>query len=235
MENEKRKDWLNLLNRMQGALDFALHSLRKKICEGAPEKFTFISACQINDALKGYLVLVASDAGRSASPLLVRPILEAAFRLLAVKADPAFITRIAAYEHDEDLKLIRTNEMPNEGEAFGAMAANWNEFEKAYCAKYPHHVFDGTKTNTFEIAEKAGLEKVYNAHYRVFCRFTHAALRAGLKELNHASENAEPILTMLVGMAVEALHALGAEKGDYDEVQRMYGSLNARDFSAPTK
>jgi hypothetical protein len=226
---EQKKEWLDFVTRMQRELASALNSLGGKDGKGLPEQFVFYSAVQINRAVLGYIVLAHQDQPKSAV-LLVRPALEAMFRLQAVRVTPALVCRIAATEKDEEEKMVRSMGRLDADQAVAALKSQWTDFEQKYVAKYGADAFCAEKISVYDVAKAAGMEHVYNAHYRLYCKFTHAALRAAVGGFDAVTMRDAPLLAACTGAAIEAMGALGADIRGYVDLQREFQALNTRDL-----
>lgn len=200
---------LTLLEDSQAELCDALNSLGGHEVDGLLDRFPFISATHINRAVEGYLRL--RKAGRSeASKLLIRSALETVIRLRAAQAKPELMFRIVFSEFEEDKKWIRALDGPSKVQVLDAMEKEWQEFKNAYSAKYPHHSAIEEKLGVEAAAKASGMEKYYNTHYRLYCRFTHANLQAMIGGLSGFESEDNRTMTLCALAAIEALNSIGA-------------------------
>lgn len=228
MDGNSEDSWLQLVSEMQAELASALDSLTGKKHEGLQDVFPIMSAGHINRALDGYILL--RKAGRiDSSKLLIRPALEAAIKILAVKKQPDLLYRIAFSERLEDQKWLGAAAR-RQGKDYGPEdKRKWDEFTKAYSAHFPTHEMVEEKLSLWDAAVIAGIGDYYNSHYRLYCQFTHAAFRAvthGLDELD-THDNQTMTLCALVGL--EAAIFVGGVAQNFDKLSKRRDELD-RDF-----
>jgi hypothetical protein len=181
---------LKLLCDVQKELREALNSLGGKQSGGLLEHYLFYMAVHINRAAEGYVFL--RQASRlDASRLLIRPAIEAMIRILAIRKDPSLLYRIAYTERMEDRKWVRPSAI-RAGRNYDAEdEKEWMEFTKKYTAEFPAHRLEEKELRLREAATTADAESYYDSHYRLYCRFTHAAFGAATGSLDdtHAEDN----------------------------------------------
>jgi hypothetical protein len=97
---------LKLLCDMCNELSRAVNSLGDKASEGLFDNFNFHSAEYVNQAVEGFIFLrqAPSPSRVAASKLLIRPVIEIMFRLVAIQKRPELLYRIAYWESEEDWK-----------------------------------------------------------------------------------------------------------------------------------
>jgi hypothetical protein len=215
---------LKLLAEMQAELRGALNDLGGKWGDGLVERYAFYTAANINRAVEGYVYLRESRR-IDASKLLVRTGIEAMIRLRCVRAHPELLFRLAFTEFDEDKKWARSAKNPDQANSIRAIESEWDAFVKSYQNKYPQHPLTAEVLTLWEAAKHAGLQDYYDTHYRLYCRFTHAALRASIGGLN--SFDAEDDRTMIVSAlaAVEALVSLGAAAPNLADLRKRFSLM----------
>jgi hypothetical protein len=179
---------LKLLKQVQKILADALNSLSGKLPPTPESNYLSQSSVLVNKAADGYLHL--RKTGRVyASKLLVRPALEATFSGIAAIKKPGFLFRKAYTEWKKDKKLYL-----NDASANHVLEKLIRSAEKAS----PNSPIEHTEISVYETAEAAGLVKNYNA-YRVYCQFTHGAIRVMLGKLD---EQTNKIDTKIVAWCV---------------------------------
>jgi hypothetical protein len=94
--------------------------------------------------------------------------------------------------------------------AMQAIEVNWVAFVEAYRTKYPEYSLTEEELSLRRAAEYAGMEGYYDSHYRLYCRFTHAALRASIGDLSAFDAEDNRTMTVCALAAVEALVRVGA-------------------------
>ena len=207
---------LSLLCDMCNELSRAVNSVGGKVAQGLFDNFNFYSATYVNHAVEAFIFLRQGTPPRFAgSKLLIRPAIEIMFRLEAIQKQPEFLYRIAYSESEEDWKWFapaaaRSGKNHNYNRA--AHEQRWNDFKAKYAEQFPnHHLVDRTITLA-QLAAAADLAGYYDTHYRMYCRYTHAAFRAiggYLDDLANSEDNRTMALCTLT--AIRALASLGAE------------------------
>jgi hypothetical protein len=217
-------DSLKLVSEIQEELRDALDDLGGKKADGLVERYLFFMAAHINRAVEGYLYLRESRR-IDASKHLIRTAIEAMIRVRCVRRHPALLFRIAFSEFDEDKKWARSAKGPDQTNALRAIESEWAAFVKSYEKQYPQHTLTEELISLWEAAKEAGVQEYYDTHYRLYCRFTHAALRASIGGLN--SFDAEDDRTMIVSAlaAVEALVSLGAAAPHLAELTKRFSLM----------
>jgi hypothetical protein len=200
---------LKLLSDMQAELRDVLNALGGMHGDGLLQHYLFHTAAHINRAVEGYVYL--RESGRvEASKHLIRTAIEAIIRLQSVRKQPELLFRIAFAEFNEDKKWIRSLQRPDVADAIRVIDARWAAFVREYRMKYPEHPLTEEELPLRHAAESAGIEGYYDTHYRLYCRFTHAAFRASTGYLSEFEPEDNRTMTLCAFAAAEALVALGA-------------------------
>lgn len=169
---EEEMRLLLLLKKVQPMLAEALNSLGGTTPESLEAKYIVECSRAVNQAADGYLVLRRIGA-IAASKILVRTMIEAMFVAGAAAADKSFIFRKAYSEWNDDNKLfVRDDASRAESES------QWAEFKAEFLKLYPGYPADEKAVSTRDSARLAGLDRMYDMQYRLYCKFTHAALAA---------------------------------------------------------
>jgi hypothetical protein len=200
---------LKLLSDTQAELRDALNALEGMHGDGLLQHYLFYTAAHINRAVEGYVYL--RESGRvEASKHLIRTAIEAIIRLQSVRKQPELLFRIAFTEFNDDKRWVRSLQRTDVADAIRAIDAWWAAFVGAYRMKYPEHPLTEEKLSLRRAAECAGIDGYYDSHYRLYCRFTHAAFRASTGYLSEFEPEDNRTMTLCAFAAVEALVALGA-------------------------
>jgi hypothetical protein len=216
--------WLQLLVDMQAELRDGLNGLGGKQREGLHDGYLGYTAAHINRAAEGYIYL--RQSGRvEASKLLVRTGIEAVIRLQAVRKKPELLFGIAFTEFNEDRKWVRLTGGCDVSEALSAIDIHWNEFKQAYHAKYPEHALTEEDLSLRGAAKCAGIERYYDSHYRLYCRYTHAAFRATTGNLNEFDREDTRTMTLCAFSALNALSSIGAPTPRLESLTDQLSSL----------
>jgi hypothetical protein len=200
---------LELLSEMQAKLHNALQGLQGKEREGLHDSYLGYTSAHINRAVEGYIFLRKSHRV-DASKHLIRTAIEAAIRLQAVRKRPELLFRIAFTEFREDKKWVRSTGGKGASAALTAVDKRWTKFKRAYHAKYPKHPLVEEELSLWHTAECASIAPYYNTHYRLYCRFTHAAFRATTGDLNRFDREDNRTMALCALSAIDALASLGA-------------------------
>jgi hypothetical protein len=207
---------LQLVSEIQQELAKGLDSLGGKTHRGLEDQFPFYSASHINRAVEGY-VLLRQQLRLEASRLLIRPAIEAAIKILAVRKQPELLYQIAYSERLEDQKLIRKGaSLRGSGDELAQEQRNWDDFVKAYREHFPTHRFKEKKLSLRVAASAAGIEDYYDSAYRVYCQFSHAAFRAITGTLDELYVHDNPAMGLCALTGLEAVGLLGGTAPDVE-------------------
>jgi hypothetical protein len=213
---------LKLLTDLQKELQAALKSLAGKKPNAITDRYYLNAGGFTNRVADGYLLL--RNAGRmDASKLLIRPALEMMIRVQALRQQPGLFYRIGYTESEDDKKWFAPAAR-RLGKTFDIKAdpPGWDKFEKAFKKAFPKAKLQRVPLALPEAARIAGLLGYYDTHYRMYCKHTHAALRATGGYLDQMSDP-EDTRTM-VNCTFSALDAVAAIGGSVPKLK----SLRAR-------
>jgi hypothetical protein len=169
---EVEMQFLHLLKELIPILSKALNSLGVKKPANAGANYLGRIAIIVSRAADGYLLL--RESGRmDASKLLIRPALEAVFCGTAAVKNKEFLFRKAYSEWEEDNKLFAKN-------AEGKKQAKFliERLKVAFKENCPEYPIQNKSITVWETANIAGLLILYEQAYRIYCKFTHGAMRA---------------------------------------------------------
>ena len=189
------------------------------------------SAKYLNYAAEGFISLrQANPPPIAPSKLLIRPAIEIMFRLAAIQKQPDLLYRIAYSEREENWKWF-TKTAAKVGKTHGYDRAThdkpWDDFKIKYAKYFPDHNTVDQSISTYDLAAAAGLADYYNSHYRMYCRYTHAAFQATgglLDDLATSEDNRTMALCCLT--ALEALNPLGAKTPNMDSLSERLNNLD---------
>jgi hypothetical protein len=219
---EAEEESLKLVEDFNTELMHALDSLHKKSV-GLLDQYRFWSSKHLQRAVDGFAFLRRS--GRiDGSKFLVRPALEMAFRLQAVRKHPDSLYRIEFSEHHRDEQLLqedaKRSEQPYDDTQ---IKQKWKRFSDAFTTEFPD-IPKVDKALTIQcIAARAGMRRIYNNHYRIYCRYTHGAVLASTGDLDEATDRADNrAMATCALVALDNLISLGAKSSNRDRlVQRL--------------
>jgi hypothetical protein len=206
--NEDDAPTLQLVRDLRSELAHGLNSLRGKQYDTIG-KFIGSSAVHMNHAADGFIFV--RESGRvDCSKLLVRPVIEIMFRLTAVKTKPSLIYRIAYTEQLDREKWVRAA-ATRQGTKFEPEQDSWDMFKKHCETQYPGPDVRDEKISLYNVAKSVGLEGYYDSHYRLYCKFTHAALEAVVGDLDPLSDAEDNrTVALCIFSVIEALITIGA-------------------------
>jgi hypothetical protein len=184
-----------------------------KPTRGAVDNYYFHSGDHVNRVAEGFIFLRKS--GRiEASKLLVRPLTETMFRLVAIQKNAELFYRIAYSETIvEDAKWIGSA-TSRAGTTFdeAAHSKRFKQFEDQLSKQLPNVPLEDKYISVWKIAEAAGMAGYYGSDYRTYCRYTHGALWAiagFLTDLTDPEDNRAMVLC--TWSVLNALTAIGAK------------------------
>jgi Family of unknown function (DUF5677) len=221
---------LELLCDMCNELSGAVNSLGGKSGNFSVH-FKFHSAKYLNYAAEGFVFLRQATPPRFApSKLLIRPAIEIMFRLAAIRKQPQLLYRIAYSEREEDWKWF-SKTAARAGKTHGYDRTTheklWDEFKTKYAKHFPGHKSVDQSISTYDLAAAAGLANYYDSHYRMYCRYTHAAFGAvegRLDDLATPVDNRTMALCCLT--ALEVLNPLGAKMPNLNSLSKRLNNLD---------
>lgn len=208
---------LALLKEAQTILAAALNGLGGKSTQGEASYLAW-GCVHANKIIEGYITLRSS--GRFyASKILVRPVIETTFAVVAALKRPGFLFRKAYTEYLEEKKLLEEGKRlaeqaadnPTEKAQLSAQYAshladveeNFRQFREGYSKLHPRDAMNRQKITAFDAASAAELGPWYS-RYRIYCQFTHGSLQAASGNLNESTDHSDN-----VGMVWMTLILLG--------------------------
>lgn len=169
---------LDILADLQEELQSALNSLGGKQSKAITDRYYLNAGGYINRAAEGFLLL--RTAGRiDASKLLIRSALEMMIRIEALRKQPELLYQFGFTESEDDKKWFRPA-AARLGKPFDDKTdpPGWGEFEIRFKQAFPNAALKRQRVSLADAARIAGLMDYYDTHYRMYCKYTHAALRA---------------------------------------------------------
>jgi len=191
---KEEQDLLDLLKELRYILGDALDSLanQNQTPQSAESRYVSDAAVSVNHLSDGYILL--RDSGRvHTSKVLIRPLIDIVIKATAATKRKGFLFRIAYTELQEMKKLY--DDTPENA----AEAAKCEEALKRQFSKEPGYPIECKQVNGRYAAEVAEMLENYDTAYRIYCEFTHSAVRAVRGTLNPTTD---PIDTTMVIWAV---------------------------------
>jgi len=211
---------LTTVGPLQVELDACVKSLGGRPQNGLNDVFKRYCAVHINRAADGFLCL-RGEGREFAARMLVRPAMEAMFKLLAVRKEPSLLYRIARYEHEQDEKWARPV-APAGSDHEEAFMRKWDDFTEAYKKAYPDHALTPSPIDLRSLCLKAEVEGYYDSHYRLYCQYTHAALRASTDGLETFSGEDERVIGFAIVTALEATIECGGDSDGFNDLRAKF-------------
>jgi hypothetical protein len=208
--NEAEQHSLELVRDIVTELGGALNSLAGKDRGGLLEQYKVHSSKHIFRAADGF-VSMRKLGHTYCSKLLIRPVIEVMFRLEAVRKDEKMLSRIAAWEHVEDQKQLRTI-AERSGNNYDEQAAVqlWATKLANLRKEFPNEVLEEQPLGAADAAQFAGIITYYNTHYRLYSQYTHGVLRATgdlLDDLTNPEDGR--VMAMCSFVALNVLASMG--------------------------
>jgi hypothetical protein len=211
---------LKLVEDFDSALIHALDSLSRTMV-GLVDHYRFWSSKHLQREINAFAFLRRS--GRvNGSKLLVRPALEMAFRLEAVRRHPDSLYRIEFSEHCQDEQLLREHARRSKQPYNDAqIEQKWKRFSDAFTEEFPNIPKVEKRLTIERIAAKAAMHRVYGDHYRIYCKYTHGALLASTGALDKATDPRDNWAMGACGLiALDNLILLGAKSPNRDRLEQ---------------
>jgi len=217
---------LNLLADAHAELATSLDSVGGKQGSGYVDNFNFWSSVYMGHVSQGFIYLRTAN-GIAESRFLIRPAIELMLKQKAIQRRPDLIYRLGLTETRSDRTWLRALSK-RAGETFDEAAydAQLQKFKSDCVQLFPSGDFADAKLTIEELANISDDgEAYYNSHYRTYCKFTHATLRAiigGLDEVMTDEDN--PTMILCVLCAVETLASIG---GSCPNLAHLYACRDA--------
>jgi len=160
--------------------------------------------------------------GLEESRFLVRPAIELMLKQKAITVRPDLIYRLGRTETRSDrawlIGLAKQAGATFDEKAFDAQLQRF----KDDCLKlFPSGDFSDSRLTIEELANVIdGGAAYYNSHYRTYCKFTHATLRAIIGSLDEVAKDEDnPTMIWCVLTAVETLVSIGGLASNLDQLR----------------
>jgi hypothetical protein len=206
---------LALLSESIAALAGAINSLGGTQAD-AKARYLFWTASFVNHTAAGFLKL--KELNLKASKLLVRPCLEALFNVCATINRGDFLFEKACAEWREENKYT-----PKDPASRQAAEDVLNQLKAFFGSSRSNDDIRKDRLHVSEVAGHAGLATVYNSAYRVYCQYTHGALRAAVGDLDEVTDSRDtPYVAYMVLKLLRLLvEHCGAVCPDLDALEKL--------------
>jgi len=206
--NATEADSLAFVSELQALLANALNSIAGKFTE-AEVSYLVWGASHVNKTVAGYAELRKQHMVH-ASKIMVRPVMEATAAVIAALKKPGFLFQKAHSEYQQDKNLIIEfrNVLEKTGQPtvstqqqLSDAEKHWQQFEQNWVRIRPGDPKNFGKLLFPEVLHAADLNPWY-AQYRLYCQFTHGALRAASGDLDEMTDPADNLaiawLTLMI-------------------------------------
>jgi hypothetical protein len=217
---EDEEESLKLVEDFVDELSNALNSLGGVKPVMIVDTYRFRSAKHLHRAVAGFAFLRRPRLVES-SKFLVRPAIEMAFKLQAVRLHPEMFYRIAHEERRQDRHLLQ-----GQPEMQEASDKNWEKFKAAFAKDYPTAPIPNLclrcdRLSIARVADKAQMKPYYDSHYRIYSRYTHGALQASSGNIDDATNPADNhIIAVCALVALDNLMSFGAKAPNHDGLEQ---------------
>ena len=218
MNAEKECAHLQLIDEMGHELAVALDGLRGKK-PSAPVNLYLFPMCQGLCLLSAGFLKLKKEKNDHAARVLIRTAVETALKLGAVYEKPTNLYRIAYSEHLEDGKFLQAADENQVVTDPAKHAAKWDKEKATLAALFPGQELKEEKISAYDLAREAKVPYLYDFHFRLYCNYTHATLRAHVnpehivREADYAA--LEAILHIALVVARDRLGAPCAQLADF--------------------
>jgi Family of unknown function (DUF5677) len=206
----------------------AIKSLEGQLPKTLIREYFYYSARGINEAALGFWVL--RDRGlKVGARLLVRPAIEAVFRMNAVKQKPELIYRIF-YEEAVELdkwtrRMLQFRGIEPKATTFDS--PEWRTIREGCVKAFGKDKLTDAPMKLVDFARAAGMEQVYYVSYAMYCKHTHGSFTALQGRLDFMSDPTD-VWTMVMS-SMEALEVLvlwvGGECRDFERLRERWKTV----------
>lgn len=193
-------DSLALIAELHRFLAEARDSIAGKTTE-AEVSYLIWGTSHVNKLVSGYYELRSRHLIH-ASKIMIRPMIETIAAVVAAIKQPGFLFQKACSEYGEDKnlltefrKLLETSKQPTAAvdQQLVALEKDWDQFKQRWNRPHPAGQKSAKKLRFPDVLHAAGLDAWY-AQYRIYCQFTHGALRATTGDLDEMTDPADDLV-----------------------------------------
>lgn len=216
---------MEFINRAQVELAEGLRSIMNEPRNGVAD-YHYNYARYINNTLHSFLVLCGANEVESAR-ILIRPALEVALRLEALRQFPETMVQIARWEHDENKKAANALKPEEKAATDAIFAEYWVDFLRAYRISYPNHQINESPLSAHDAARITGILNIHDLYYRFYCRYSHGAMSTLLGHWDDFADQDANVAGHCLMVAVAAISDLGASLPNKESLEKEYLSFRA--------
>lgn len=193
-------DSLAFVDELRLLLANALDSIAGKTTQGEVSRLLWC-AVHVNKVVGGYSELRKRHMIH-ASKIMIRPVIETTAVAVAVVTQTGFLFQKACSEYREDKKLLtefrKIFEMSKQPtrpieQHLAKLETDWEQFRQHWSQIRPHDPLKSVELHFPDVLHAAGLDAWY-AQYRIYCQFTHGAMRAASGDLDEMTDPADNLV-----------------------------------------
>ena len=244
MNAPSKTESLRLVVDVLAELEKTHSSLDGKPIEGPTGKTRIFTVRYMMGALDGFVAL-RKGGKDDAARILVRPMIEKTFFLKAVEKTPSSLFALLRTDFEQEVSWLKAMKVSDDHESIVNLRKNWDFFAGNFAKKYPNYRqeldafasayekefgenYNEAKLQIRQIARFADLEGYYNTYYRLYCQFSHGALRAIATD-SRPFDLEDDITAAFSGIiAMDTLRQLGADAPRIDELWARQQAMGAR-------
>jgi hypothetical protein len=177
----------------------------------------------------GFVILKKAGQDHAARHM-IRPVIETMLLTRAVKLKPQTLFRIICGELKADYDWLKamdkTRYMADDCEQ--KLEDAIRSIAQGYSSEFPGHDISKTsKLDTVHIAEAGELLRIYNVHYRLYCRHTHGNKSMLDERYKDADFSEELTMATCIVNAIDAVVECGAPRDGYEALLKEFDEISA--------
>ncbi len=212
---------LSLTRAFLSELRHALDSVGGRVSESLAENYIFYTSIYVKTAIESY-ILLRENGLLEASKMLVRTAIESVIRIHAIRKHAEFVFQVAYTEYQEDIKWTKALDLPQSDILIAKLKTEWEDFRESYKSRNPDHECTEKTLNLRDTAHIAEIGAYYDSHYRLYCRFTHAAFRASAGDLAEFEQHDNYTMSLCAMVTIEAMTTVGATAPNLDALKNRF-------------
>lgn len=191
------------------------------------ENYQLFKGSFVHKTADAYIFLLFNNKDL-ASKVLIRSIFEAAIRMYCVNSQPEIMHRIAYTEFRDERRQIENMDGCDKN-VIKKLDDQWNEGKSLLQKEFPNWRLVDKEIKVQELYSSVKMLKNYNTQYRLYCKYTHASLRAsaGMLEALYVHDNHSVALALIIALTV--MSNLGINYSRLQNVLTEAGSLFTTD------
>ena len=236
-KRNNEKEFLTLLCEIQTALHTGLKERKAKSARMA-EEYLYQQSDYLSQLLDGFIDLTKARNFRAAR-VIIRPCLEAVFKMQAVAKKPSYLYNVVQTEHEGDVKLVGIAVLNGEfsPDTKDPVHPEWEKAKTLFKQQFPADQLTEHAASAYDCAQTAGLIALYDFQYRWYCNSAHSALRASSADIEVSRELDNETMVRCGFVALGALGTIGVPILGFAQLVNRFKNLptkGAQQDCAPT-